>query len=275
MISEVCLYSVETDTVSVVLRHDGHIEAPNWHPDGYLVVNGGGVIYRIDLTEPNLQLIDTGFANRCNNDHGISPDGKTLAISDKTETGESCIYTVPVSGGVPERVTQAVPSWFHGWSPDGAAITYVGAQRRDRTVRPYVLALGGEERELVDGFDHIDGPDFTPDGEWLWFNGERDGAVNLWRVRPDGSDLQQMTDGETVDWFPHPSPCGRYVAYIAYPAGTQGHPFGVEVGLRLMPQDGGAPRDLVRIFGGQGCLNVPSWSPDGAAFAFVRYETPA
>jgi len=236
MISEVCLYSVEAGTVSVLLRHDGHIEAPNWHPGGYLVVNGGGVIYRIDLTEPNLQRIDTGFATGCNNDHGISPDGKTLAISDKTETGESCIYTVPIGGGVPERVTQAVPSWFHGWSPDGAAITYVGAQRRDRIVRPYVLALGGDERELVDGFDHIDGPDFTPDGEWVWFNGERDGAVNLWRVRPDGLDLQQMTDGETVDWFPHPSPCGRYVAYIAYPAGTEGHPFGVEVQLRLMAQ---------------------------------------
>lgn len=275
MISELCVFTVETGSVEVVLRHDGHIEAPNWHPKGYLIVNGGGEIYRVPLHAPKLERIDTGFARACNNDHGVSPDGRRLAISDKTEHGESCIYVMPIEGGTPEKVTSAWPSWFHGWAPDGQSITYVGAQRRDRVVRPYVLVPGEAETELVDGFDHIDGPDFTPEGAWIWFNGERDGAVDLWRVRPDGGALERMTEGETVDWFPHPSPCGRHVVFIAYPPGTVGHPFGVEVELCLMPQEGGAVRSLGRIFGGQGCLNVPCWSPDGASFAFVRYEVDA
>ena len=271
MRSELCIYDLTSDETRVVLDAVDHIEAPNWHPEGYLIVNGGGRMFRVDMSVPTLVPLDTGFAVHCNNDHGISPDGQTLAISDKTEDGESCIYTLPVRGGPPERFTDAVPSWFHGWSPDGGAITYVGAQRTDRVVRLYTKAMGGTERLVCDGFDHVDGPDFSADGQWIWFNGERDGAVNIWRVRPDGHDLEQMTSGESVDWFPHPSPCGQHVVYLAYPAGTEGHPADLNVTLRLMPQSGGTSREICRLFGGQGTINVPSWSPDGTAFAFVRY----
>jgi hypothetical protein len=80
-----------------------------------------------------------------------------------------------------------------------------------------------------------------------------------------------MTGGPTVDWFPHPSPCGRHVLYLCYPPGTVGHPGGLEVGLRLMPQEGGASREVLRLWGGQGTINVPCWAPDGQAFAFMRF----
>ncbi len=272
MTSEICIYDLATASERVVFETDQHIEAPNWHPDGFLVVNGGGGLYRVPLDAPALHRIDTGFATRLNNDHGMSPDGRILAISDKVETGESCTYTLPVAGGAPQRITQNVPSWWHGWSPDGAQIVYAGAQRGDRVVRIYTCpSTGGPERLVVDGFDHADGPDYSADGAWIWFNGEREGAVNIWRIRPDGRDLEQMTGGDSVDWFPHPSPCGAHVVYLAYPAGTIGHPGGCDVTLRLMPQGGGAARQIVALHGGQGTLNVPCWAPDGAAFAFVRY----
>ncbi len=274
MISELCIYDVARDKADVVLRHHGHIEAPNWHVSGDLIVNGGGLIYRVSQHDWALRQIDTGFATQCNNDHGPSPDGTRLAICDKTKTTQSCIYTLPIEGGTPTRLSAHVPSWWHAWSPDGARIAYVGAQRGegDTVVRLYTSAAdGGDERLVIDGFDHVDGPDYSADGTWIWFNGEKDGSVDLWRVGVDGADLERMSDGETVDWFPHPSPCGRHVVYLAYAAGTQGHPGGVDVTLRLMPARGGAARDLCEIWGGQGTINVPSWEANGARFAFMRY----
>lgn len=270
MISELCLCDL-AGGVRVVLRHEGHIEAPNWHGDGYLIVNGGGRLFRVPLDADALHVIDTGFAVKCNNDHGISPDGTRLVISDSSLTEKSCIYTLPIAGGTPERITREVPSWWHGWSPDGGTLAYVGA-RAGGPVRLYTQDLaGGAEVQVTDGFDHVDGPDYSADGTWIWFNGEKAGAVDLWRVRPDGSDLARMTDSATVDWFPHPSPDGRHVIYLAYPAGTKGHPEGMDVTLRIMPAGGGASRDLTQLHGGQGSINVPCWAPDSQQFAFMRY----
>lgn len=273
MISELCIYDLEDGAVTCLLRHEGHIEAPNWHRDGYLVVNGGGSLFAVDLQAPALQRVDTGWARQLNNDHGISPDGQSLVISDKSEDGKAAIYLLPVSGGVPRRVTRHSPSWWHGWSPDGARLAYVGVRRAGQPVSLYTCGVdGSDEICLAEDFAHIDGPDYTPDGAWIWFNGERDGAVDLWRIRPDGSGLEQMTDDARVNWFPHPSPDGAHVVYLAYQAGTRGHPAGRDVSLRIMPAAGGETRHLVDLFGGQGTLNVPSWAPDGRRFAFMRFE---
>lgn len=271
MISELCLFDLATREISVLLRLDGHIEAPNWHPDGALIVNGDGLLYLVRLDQPALHRIDTGFAVGCNNDHGISPDGTQLVISDKTETGKSCIYTLPIAGGAPRRVTEEVLSYWHGWSPDGQTLAYVG-HRGEKFALFTCPVAGGAETCVTDAFDHVDGPDYTPDGAWIWFNGERSGAVDLWRIRPDGSDLQQMTDDEAVNWFPHPSPDGAHVVYLAYPPKTAGHPANLDVSLCLMPAEGGVSETLCNLFGGQGTINVPSWAPDSCAFAFVRYE---
>lgn len=271
MQSELCIFDLADDSVSVLLDHPGHIEAPNWHPDGYLIVNGDGRLYRVQLDAPALGPIDTDFATACNNDHGISPDGATLVISDRAVTAGSCIYTLPVMGGVPERVTDKIPSYWHGWSPDGATLAYVG-KRGDGPFSLYTCPVnGGAETCVTDAFDHIDGPDYTSDGKWIWFNGERHGAVDLWRIKPDGTGLQQMTDDAAVNWFPHPSPDGAHVLYLAYPAGTTGHPANLSVALKLMPAAGGLARTLCTLTGGQGTINVPCWSPESDRFAFMRY----
>ncbi len=274
MISEIALYDIQSDKTQVVLRSDRHIEAPNFLPgDAALLVNCDGRVFRVPLDAPALESVDTGFATQINNDHGPSPDGRLIAISDKTETGQSCIYTLPINGGVPRRVSEKLPAYFHGWSPDGARITYPAFRRGyDDGADIYTCpANGGPEQRLTSGFDHCDGPDYTPDGEWIWFNGEIEGAVDLWRVRPDGTDLEQMTSDERVNWFPHPSPDGQHVVYLAYEAGTEGHPPEREVELRLIPAGGGAVRVLLSLFGGQGTLNSPSWASDSRRFAFVRY----
>lgn len=273
MPSELAIFDLETGRTETVLRTPSLVEAPNWTPDGSaLVVNGEGCLYRVELDgSAKLVKIDTGFARTLNNDHGISPDGRTLVISDGTENGASCIYTLPITGGEPRRITANTPSYWHGWSPDGATIAYCGA--RDRIFDIYICGIeGGSETRLTDGRGHSDGPDFSPDGQWIWFNSSRSGTMQLWRMRPDGSALEQMTDDSHVNWFPHPSPDGRHVLYLAYANEVEGHPRGHDVELRLMPAQGGAARTLLSLFGGQGSINVPCWEPGSRRFAFMRYE---
>jgi Tol biopolymer transport system component len=177
---------------------------------------------------------------------------------------------LPLSGGTPRKVTEKTPAYWHAWSPEGDALAYVA--KRCATFQIYTCpAAGGAERQLTDGYDHCDGPDYTPDGEWIWFNGERAGRVQLWRMRAAGSEPVRMTDDTRVNWFPHPSPDGAHVLYLSYESGTRGHPAMRNVELRLIRADGGEPKMLLAITGGQGTMNVPCWAPDGRQFAFVSY----
>ncbi len=272
MHSELCIFDITKRGVTSVLKTDTLIEAPNWSHDGKsLIVNGGGRLYRVELSNsPHLTEIDTGFATTCNNDHGISPNGKRLVISDGTENGQSCIYILPFEGGVPQKVTQNTPSYWHGWSPDGTTLAYCAA--RDGIFDIYVCGLDGKsETRLTDGKGHSDGPDYTPDGQWIWFNSSRSGTMQLWRMRPDGGGLQLMTHDGRSNWFPHPSPDGLWVLYLAYANGVVGHPRDRNVELRLMAAEGGRPEILLPMFGGQGSINVPCWEPGSRRFAFMRY----
>ena len=264
MRTEICLW--RDGAVEVVLASDRLLEAPNWHPDGYLVVNGDGLLWRVPLDAPRLERIDTGPLAALNNDHGLSPDGRWLAISDGRP---SRIWVLPSEGGTPRPVTENAPSYWHGWSPDGARLAYVADRGAGFQVHEIDVG-GGEARALTEGFLHCDGPDYAPEG-MLWFNGETERGVDLWRMAPGGAP-ERMTEGLSVDWFPHPSPDGARVLYLAYPPGTAGHPRGRDVELRLMPAAGGAPETIMSLHGGQGTINVPPWSPDGAGFAFARYS---
>lgn len=269
--SSVEIHNIVTGETRVVWQTERLVEAPNFSRDGsFLIVNGDGLLYRLPLDGGRPVKIDTGFATRCNNDHGISPDGALIAISDKVEFGKSAIYLLPSEGGTPRLATPNLPSYWHGWSPDGRTLAYV-AKRGDAFQIYTCPAEGGDEMCLTQGFDHCDGPDYTSDGAWIWFNGEKDGHVDLWRIRPDGSGSEKMTGDERVDWFPHPSPDGRHVLYLAYERGVKGHPRGKHVELRLLPAEGGETRSLLSLFGGQGTINVPCWAPDSRQFAFVKF----
>lgn len=280
--SRVMIYDFEEGKSFPVLETDMHIEAPNWTPDGSaLIVNGEGRLFWIELDAPELAEVDTGGLIKLNNDHGITPDGRHLLLSDHTLGHGSVIWVMDLDAddANPVRVTDESPSWWHGVSPDGATLAYT-ARRAERFGIWTVPIGGGAETCVIESDHHYDGPDYTPDGQWIWFNSERGcdaqggpdrQGSDLWRVRPDGSTPEQMTQDARVNWFPHPSPTGDKVVYLSYPSGTQGHPPNLDVELRLLGIDGGTPKTLVRLFGGQGTINVPSWSPDGVAFAYVEY----
>lgn len=263
---------VETGERTIRRREKNHFEAPNWSRDGrYFVINSHGLLYRIGVDGGEPVQINTGSLNRNNNDHGFSPDGNWLAISDHTEQGASLIYVIPADGGEPRLVTSLGPSYWHGWSPDGKTLAYC-AERNGQYDVYTIPAEGGIERQLTNTAGLDDGPDYSPDGD-IFFNSERTGLMKIWRVSADGGNPTQMTfDQEFADWFPHPSPDGRQVLFLSYDRSVEGHPPNQEVALRIMPLEGGPPRVLARFYGGQGTINVPSWSPDSQHAAFVSYR---
>jgi len=257
----------------VVFTTTNHLEAPNWLPDGKtLIYNSRGRIYQIPAAGGEPSVIDTGFAIRCNNDHGISPDGKTLVISDQSQADrKSRIYTLPVTGGVPKLITEGAPSYWHGWSPDGKTLAYCAERAGEYDIYT-IPAAGGSEIRLTSAKGLDDGPDYTADGQWIYFNSDRTGLMQIWRMRADGSQPEQVTNDGYNDWFPHPSPDGKWLVFLSYEKEVKGHPENKDVTLRIMPLAGGKTEVLAKLFGGQGTINVPSWSPDSRRVAFVSYS---
>ena len=253
------------------------IEAPNWSLDGAsLLVNGNGQLWRLDLASPETGLVrvDLGTLPDLNNDHVLDRDGEHIYVS----ANDGHIYRGPIAGGVPERVTPDDGVWhfLHGVSPDGKRLAYV--EIRDFAVpgKLVVLEIGGYSVVVDTGNGHLDGPEWSPDGKWIYFNTERftmePGHAQLARIPDTGGSVERLLRSETVDWFPHLSPDGRQASYIAFPTGTLGHPANLDVEVRLVAtSDWSTPLLRYPLFGGQGTINVNSWSPDSTRFAFVAY----
>jgi Tol biopolymer transport system component len=251
---------------------EGRFEAPNWMPDGKrLLFNRNGRIETIPVDGGATTLLDTAFATRCNNDHGISPDGKWLVVSDNSQEGhESLIYILPISGGTPQRITKNAPSYWHGWSPDGKTLAFVGQRNGEFDIYS-IPTEGGDEKRLTTAKGLDDGPEYTTDGQWIYFNSVRTGQMHIWKMRVDGSEQTQVTFDDANDWFPHFSPDGQKMVFLTFDRTVEGHPENKDVVLRMMDMKDGKVRVAAKLFGGQGTINVPSWSADGKKFAFVSY----
>lgn len=277
IISHVCIFDMATGKQKVIFSAPQIYEAPNWSRCGqFLIINHQGRLFKLAINGGPLAPIDTGFANKCNNDHGISPDGSQLVISHKCEQhgNLSTIYILPIDGGEPSLVTENSPSYWHGWSPDGKSLAYV-ARRHEQDLKIYAIDIDGQnERALTDGPGLDDGPDYSPCGQFIYYNSFASGRMQIWRMTAEGKEHQQIVESAGSDWFAHPAPNGEDCVFIRYLEDQgQAHPFGRDVQLIHLNLKTHETKPLTEIFfGGQGSLNVPSWSPNGSEFAFVKYE---
>lgn len=276
------IYDITANDREMIYSEAGHFEAPNWSRNGdYLLINSKGKLYRLDLGTKEKTLIETGFAVDINNDHGISPDGSRIVISCSDPVKEpdeasnwltSKIYVLPVSGGSPELVTLKEPSFWHGWSPDGQTLAYVALRNGDFDIYS-IPVQGGEETRLTFEKGLDDGPDYSHDGKYIYYNSMQSGKMEIWRMNADGSRKIQITDDAYSNWFPHPSPTGDVLVFLSYLEDQgEAHPTMKDVALRLFDLETNTIKTLCTFTGGQGTINVPSWSPDGNKFAFVSYE---
>ncbi len=268
------ILDVATGNRQVIFNAPKSIQAPNWMPNGKtLLYNGDGLMYTFDLAKGKPTLLNTGTVKNNNNDHVLSFDGKMLGLSSGVkELGGSIVYTVPVTGGEPKQITPKGPSYLHGWSPDKKTLIFTGQRNNEFDIYS-VPAAGGPEVQLtsVKGLD--DGPEYTPDGKYIYFNSSRTGTMQIYRMKSDGSEQEVITNGEFNDWFPHISPDGKWIVFVSFlkeEVKSDDHPFYKHVYLRMLPISGaGKPKVLAYIYGGQGTINTPSWSPDSKRVAFI------
>lgn len=266
----------------VVYESQDRFEAPNFLPDGKtLIYNSGGFIYKLPVAGGSPEKLNTGDVQRNNNDHVVSHNGKLLGISSFRRgmfAGGSTIYVLPIEGGQPKLVTHKTPSYLHGWAANNKEVYYVA--RRDTTAGGLYhifkanIDTGAETQLTFSTFGRVDGPEGTPDGKWIYYNGSETGTMQLYRMKPDGSGKEQLTFGNKNLWFPHLSPDGRWICYIAYEDDIDptDHPGCQKVSLQIMPANGGFPQTIAYLYGGQGTINTPSWSPDSKQVAFVSYS---
>lgn len=271
-------YDVFTKERVVLHEFDGVIEAPNWLSDGKTILfNSNGKLYKFDMENQVTSQVDTGACDKCNNDHVLSPGNDRIGISCRSEeNGEnvSRIYILPISGGTPEMVVKKGPSYLHGWSYDGKKLAYCAF--RDDKVDIYTCVLGEDtEERLTDGLGYNDGPEYDPKDEHIWFNSTRNGLMQIFRMECDGRNMEQMTHQNSNNWFPHISPDREKVVYLSFckeDLEPWQHVQDKNVSLWIMDYNGKNKQEIVKLFGGQGTINVNSWSPDSRKIAFVSYK---
>ena len=284
IVSRLEIYDLATGNRRVVWQDSVRFEAPNWTNDGKsLIINEKGLLYKVAVSDGQKTAINTGSATTCNNDHGLTPDGQTIIISanasDPGRTNStSNVFTLPLAGGEPTRITARGPSYWHGVSPDSKTLAFVGERAVGPDNKPdydiYSVSIGGgSETRLTTAPGLDDGPDYSPDGKYIYFTSFRTGRMQIWRMQANGSKPEQITNDAYSNWFPHPSPDGRLILFISYLEDQKfAHPADKAVMLRLMDiKKPGQFKELARFTGGQGTINVPCWSPDSKSFAFVSY----
>ncbi len=274
--SKLEILDIESGNRKVLMSSAHSIQAPNWTTDGKeLIYNSNGLLYRYGIEDGSTTLINTGFANKNNNDHVLSFDGQQLAIShhNAEDNNNSTIYILPTEGSSnPKKITKkgVGASYLHGWSPDEKSLVFTGNRNNQYDIIKVNIKTG-KETPLTNEKKLDDGSEYSPDGKYIYFNSARSGNMQLWRMKSNGKKPKQLTFDDFNNWFPHVSPDNKWIVFLSYPpeVDPEAHPFYKHVLIRMMPVEGGETKIIGYLYGGQGTMNVPNWSPDSKKIAFV------
>ncbi|MGD0045723.1 MAG: hypothetical protein ABSE42_01795 [Bryobacteraceae bacterium] len=277
MTTQMLYGTLETITVASTDRRVTYVGSPfvagpNWTPDGAsLLFTHDGRIESVPVEGGEPKAVNTGLPVGMDSYHGISPDGTMLATGNLSHGDRSVIYVTPVAGGVPRRVTAQSASFFNGWSPDGKNIVFNGW--RHGRLGVYTIPVAGGKETLLAAASAVGSAEYSPDGKYIYFNSDRSGATEVWRMRPDGSQPEQVTKDGAGNWFPHISPDGRLLAFLTPQQKDSNFPLGfAPTTLHMMTLADGQVRTLAKFMGGLTSMPNSCWSPDSRRIAFVSYH---
>jgi hypothetical protein len=274
-LSYVCVLSLADRKERVLLSSMDRWDCPVFTPDGRSVLcSSKGRLYLLPVSGGKQRGFPLGDLT-ASRDYAFSPDGQRLAI-----TVGNGMWLTPAAGGPLSALQPRLSGYIHGWTADSQSLLY--AAKRDGTIKIFHRSAdGGDEERLLAYDGTCDGLDATRDGKWIYYCGDKSGKMKIWRIPatgagPNDERAEQVTDDDPGDWFPHPSPDGKWLLFLSHPQAEPGTPDRKEVVLRLMPLPGdklgpGPIQELARFIGGQGTINSPCWSPDGKSIAYVRY----
>src|SRR5712691_10605005 len=123
-------------------------------------------------------------------------------------------------------------------------------------------ADGSGEQKLTEGYLDYN-PVWSPDGQWIVFTSERNGSADLYRMRPDGSGLERLTDAPAYDDQAAFSPDGKQLVFVSTRAGGTADLWTMDLQTRRTKA----------LTSGAGGDFRPSWSPDGQWIAFASDRT--
>ena len=222
--------------------------------------DGSQVLYTsYDTGVPRISLLDTRTLTRrplSNQPDAMSfsprfsPDGTTVLFS-LSQGGNTDLYRQALSGGTPERLTQA-PSieTAPGYSPDGSRIVFESDRSGSQQI--YIMpAAGGEPQRISFGPGRYGSPVWSPRGDLIAFTKQNQGRFHIGVMRTDGSEERLLT-ASFLDEGPTWSPNGRVVMFTRETAGAGGAPALYSVDI--------TGRNLKRV-PTPGAASDPAWSP--------------
>lgn len=261
---------------AVVIRSvPAYMQSADWAPDGKsIVVYEDGNMERIPYLTPDgggpPQPVDVSGLLGCSGNFGLSPDGRLLGVScSRVSGGLHQVYLLSAQGGgAPRQLTHGEQaSYFHAWSPDGKTVAFTRGSASYADIFTVPAAGGPETRLTRDTLN--DGPVYSPDNQYIYFDSSRSGTTQIWRMRPDGSDPEQITDDDSLNSSPHISPDGNTLAFLSQPLGAHGR-LG-PAAVRVMRLGDGLIQRVVELSGDRGSFAMQPWG-NGKRFAFISYQ---
>lgn len=240
-------------------------EIPQWSPDSqWLALSLDGHVQIVPaaggLPRKLSDFTDGAFAPRW------LPDSQRLVVGATRHEADQLLLT-DIHGAWPRALSDSAEGdhWDAQPAPDGQSLAFT--LRRFDDLNRMDIALhdlsSGETRRLY-GQPKVRAwmPRWSPDGQWLAFICQQGGYDDLWRIRPDGSELEQVTrlglDIASFAW----SPDGKLIALTVMRMGA------LDLGFWDL-----AARQYVELRRGLGAHANPNWAPDGSFLTF-EYESP-